>query len=205
MKKLTVVQVCFIALSAVINIIGGNLALVLRLPIYLDSIGTFLASALLGPVGGVLAGVVSGVISGITTDIYSLYFIPVQIVTGVAAGILFRTTLLKKWNIFLGAFCVSIAGTIISACITAYVFGGVTSSGSSILVTLLHKLGLNMVASAFVVQIVTDYADPLDLNCNCCGGSCSTVKFDETADSRGKNEWTGIAKLQIKIRGRSCF
>ena len=44
MKKLTVVQVCFIALSAVINIIGGNLALVLRLPIYLDSIGTFLAS-----------------------------------------------------------------------------------------------------------------------------------------------------------------
>ena len=158
MKKLTVVQVCFIALSAVINIIGGNLALVLRLPIYLDSIGTFLASALLGPVGGVLAGVVSGVISGITTDIYSLYFIPVQIVTGVAAGILFRTTLLKKWNIFLGAFCVSIAGTIISACITAYVFGGVTSSGSSILVTL---LGLNMVASAFVVQIVTDYADRL--------------------------------------------
>ena len=107
MKKLTVVQVCFIALSAVINIIGGNLALVLRLPIYLDSIGTFLASALLGPVGGVLAGVVSGVISGITTDIYSLYFIPVQIVTGVAAGILFRTTLLKKWNIFLGAFCVN--------------------------------------------------------------------------------------------------
>ena len=85
MKKFTVVQVCFIALSAVINIIGGNLALVLRLPIYLDSIGTFLASALLGPVGGVLAGVVSGVISGITTDIYSLYFIPVQIVTGVAA------------------------------------------------------------------------------------------------------------------------
>ena len=73
----------------------------------------------------------------------------------------FRTTLLKKWNIFLGAFCVSIAGTIISACITAYVFGGVTSSGSSILVTLLHKLGLNMVASAFVVQIVTDYADRL--------------------------------------------
>lgn len=59
------------------------------------------------------------------------------------------------------AFCVSIAGTIISACITAYVFGGVTSSGSSILVTLLHKLGLNMVASAFVVQIVTDYADRL--------------------------------------------
>ena len=104
MKKLTVVQVCFIALSAVINIIGGNLALVLRLPIYLDSIGTFLASALLGPVGGVLAGVVSGVISGITTDIYSLYFILVQIVTGVAAGILFRTTLLKNGIFFLGHF-----------------------------------------------------------------------------------------------------
>ena len=100
MKKFDSGTGLFIALSAVINIIGGNLALVLRLPIYLDSIGTFLASALLGPVGGVLAGVVSGVISGITTDIYSLYFIPVQIVTGVAAGILFPDNVVKKSGIF---------------------------------------------------------------------------------------------------------
>ncbi len=73
---------------------------------------------------------------------------------------MFSDNVVKKMEYFLGAFCVSIAGTIISACTTAYVFGGVTSSGSSILVTLLHKLGLKMVASAFV-QIVTDYADRL--------------------------------------------
>lgn len=161
MKKLTAVQICFLALCAVINFIGGNLALVLRLPIYLDSIGTFLASALIGPIGGVSSGIISGVISGITTDIYALYFIPVQIVTGVVSGIVFRTILLKKRNIFCGAFFVSMAGTLIGACITAYVFGGVTSSGTSVFITVLHKLGLNMVMSAFLVQCVTDYVDRL--------------------------------------------
>lgn len=52
-------------------------------------------------------------------------------------------------------------GTAVSAVITAFLFGGVTSSGSSILVILLHKLGMNLVTSVFVVQALTDYLDRL--------------------------------------------
>ena len=36
-----------LALCGVINILGGTIALLLRLPVYLDSIGTVLAAALL--------------------------------------------------------------------------------------------------------------------------------------------------------------
>ena len=35
-----------LALCGVINILGGTVALLLRLPVYLDSIGTVLAAAL---------------------------------------------------------------------------------------------------------------------------------------------------------------
>lgn len=35
-----------LALCGVINILGGTIALLLRLPVYLDSIGTVLAAAL---------------------------------------------------------------------------------------------------------------------------------------------------------------
>ena len=59
-------------------------------------------------------------------------------------------------KILLGAGIVSIPGTVISSSITAIVFGGITSSGSTVLVQLLHHLGLGLTAS---VQGLTDYAD----------------------------------------------
>ena len=37
MKKLNLSGLCFLALAAVLNLVGANLALALRLPIYLDS------------------------------------------------------------------------------------------------------------------------------------------------------------------------
>ena len=49
--------------------------------------------------------------------------------------------------------------TIISSCITAFLFGGITSSGSTVLVQLLAKTPLGMVGSCFVVQFITDYID----------------------------------------------
>lgn len=48
-KKMTVNQMVLIALAACINTAGGQAALALRLPVYLDSIGTILAGILLGP------------------------------------------------------------------------------------------------------------------------------------------------------------
>ena len=40
-RKLGTYQICLIALAIVMNVIGGQIALALRLPIYLDSIGTY--------------------------------------------------------------------------------------------------------------------------------------------------------------------
>ncbi len=64
-RVLTVMALCI-----GINYIGGTIALWLRLPIYLDSIGTIFAGALLGPVPGMLTGLSSGILSGVTTDIF---------------------------------------------------------------------------------------------------------------------------------------
>ena len=131
------------------------------MPIYLDSIGTILAGALMGPWYGLAAAVGNGLISGVLTDVYSLYFLPVGAVTGLMAGLLFRKGILKGWKVIPGSLALTVPGTVLSASISAFLFGGVTSSGSSLLVQLFHHLGLNLVASAFAVQIVTDYADRL--------------------------------------------
>ena len=80
-RNFSTLKQCMVALGIVLNIVGAFLALNLRIPIYLDSIGTVLSGALLGPVYGVVTGVLGSFISGITFDIYSLYYAPVQILT----------------------------------------------------------------------------------------------------------------------------
>lgn len=161
MKKTNILCLSVAALCIVVNIVGADLALMLRLPIYLDSIGTILAGALMGPWYGMAAAVGSGLITGMTTDIYSLYFMPAGAVTGLMSGLLFRRGLLKGWKVIPGSLALTVPGTAMSASVSAFVFGGVTSSGSSLLVQLFYHLGLNMTVSAFLVQIVTDYADRL--------------------------------------------
>lgn len=163
MKKWTASQICFVAVAAALNMAGGSAALLLRLPIYLDSLGTVLTAALFGPVWGMIPGAISGFLSGCISDPFAFYYIPVQMLLGFVSGVLFRHLEWKKrmrgGRLFLFSALLSIPGTLVSSAITAYLFGGVTSSGSTILVQLLHGLGLDLTASVFAVQAVTDYAD----------------------------------------------
>ena len=152
-----------LALCGVINILGGTIALLLRLPVYLDSIGTVLAAALFGPAAGLVPGLISGLISGMTSDVYAFYYIPVQLVIGLVAGLGSRSESLSLrsmgWKLFPAALVISLPGTVVSSTITAVVFGGITSSGSTVLVQLLHSLGMNLTLSVCVVQAMTDFVD----------------------------------------------
>ena len=163
-----------LALCGVINILGGTVALLLRLPVYLDSIGTVLAAALFGPVAGLVPGLISGLISGMTSDVYAFYYIPVQLILGLVAGLVFRklrpshtagsrseglSLRTMGWKLFPAALVISLPGTVVSSTITAVVFGGITSSGSTVLVQLLHSLGMNLTLSVCVVQAMTDFVD----------------------------------------------
>lgn len=163
-KKMTVNQMVLIALAACINTAGGQAALALRLPVYLDSIGTILAGILLGPIYGMLPNLLSGILMGMTTDIYSLYFAPVGMVTGFMAGLASRRMpelmgRVRGLRLFLAAALITVPGTIVSSLICAGLFGGITSSGSTVLVQLLSHTPLGMTASIFLVQVITDLAD----------------------------------------------
>ena len=106
------------------------------------------------------AGLLSGLLSGITTDLFSLYYIPVALCTGFIAGMDYQR-LHKPWRVPIEAAVISLPGTLISSFITYFLFGGITSSGSSIIVQLIHGLGLNQLTSVILVQVITDYADRL--------------------------------------------
>lgn len=160
-SMISVRKMCVVALAIVLNVIGGQIALMFHLPIYLDSMGTIMIAMLYGPFYGMLPPLLYGLVMGFTVDIYSLYFMPVGLILGLVVGLVSKYFPLKGWRIVPGALLITIPGTIVSSVITAVLFGGITSSGSTVIVQLLNKAGLGLTASVFIVQILTDYLDRL--------------------------------------------
>jgi len=221
-----------IPLAIAINIAGGQLVKALRLPIYLDSIGTVLTGALLGPWIGLLTGILSnGIWTLIGLDQFAWSFAPVAGVIGLLAGFAGRLGVFQRpsprWlsaiiggmflfalalfvmffinaitdadgntvlpvasdlisqnpivfiiailaGIAAGYFVLQNAGyaglaglitgvvaAIVSAPIAAYVFGGVTGSGTDALVAAFRASGASIIASAFAQGTVSDPFDKM--------------------------------------------
>lgn len=160
-QKITTYHICMLALAVVINLVGAQVALLFRLPVYLDSIGTVFIAAVCGPVYGMLPNLLSGLIFGMTTDVYSLYYAPVGILLGLLTGLVWKKKKDGFWWPFLATLIITVPTSLISAGITAGLFGGITSSGSTYLVQLLAKTPLGLTLSCFIVQLFTEYLDRL--------------------------------------------
>lgn len=150
-----------IAIGISLNVVGAFIAMTMQIPFYMDSIGTILVAGLLGPKYAIITGVFGSLLSGFTFDSYSLYYAPVQVLTGFFAGTLYPTKWLNGKMIPIGCILVGIPTSLLSAVITALLFNGITSGSSSMLVIILSKSGIDLICSIFLVQVLTDYTDKL--------------------------------------------
>ena len=157
--KNTTYKITIVAVAAIINIIGDQLALLLRLPVYLDCIGTVICAALLGPLWGMLPNAISGIIMGFAVDIYALYYAPVGLLFGFITGLLCMHGIPKKFKVIPVALLITLPTSIFTAAITAYIFGGITSAGSTVLIQALAKTNFSLIQSCFIVQFATDFVD----------------------------------------------
>ncbi len=159
MKRNRTLTITIVAVGIVINMIGSFLAMQLRLPIYLDNIGTIVVAALLGYSYSVACIVLGSVINGVLFDIFAIYYMPSGILIALMASYVLHSKKLREKSIFLKAFIITIPSTIAASMVTAYLFGGITSSGSTYVIQILNKMGLDLITSSFLVQVVTDYID----------------------------------------------
>lgn len=148
-----------VALGITFNVLGAFIAMSFSIPFYMDSIGTILIAGLLGPKYAILTGILGSITSGMTFDMYSFYYAPVQITTGFFAGMLYHSPWLKSWKTPIGSLLIGVPTSLLSAIITAFLFGGITSSSSSAIVIVFNHLGLNMIISVLIMQVFTDYMD----------------------------------------------
>lgn len=160
-KDFTTITLALIPVAIVINIVAGQLAILLRIPLYLDSIGTVLVGALAGPLAGALTGILSNVLWAIIFSNPTLF--PFSIVAGLiglAAGVAGSRGAFKSllWTIVAGILT-GIMAALVSAPIAYYVFGGVTGAGTDVIVAAFQAMGASVLQAALGQGIVSD---PLD-------------------------------------------
>lgn len=140
----SMLAILMIPISVAVNFVGGNLASTLKLPMYLDTIGTIFASMLCGPWVGALAGALTNVVNGLINPV-NFAFIPVNVIVGLVTGFLARGKMFNTWwKWVISMILMTLASIVSAAPIVVLVFGGVTGGGTSIIAATLMAAGTNI-------------------------------------------------------------
>ena len=151
-----------IPIAIAINIAVGQIVVLLKLPVYLDSIGTVLVAALCGPWAGALTGALSNIIWGLSVDPNALPWWPVAAMIGYMAGRMAQWGFFKSWwKVVVTGFVVALTAAIVSTPIAVYLFGGITASGSSFITAYLLATGQGIWSAVVSTSFLTEPVDKI--------------------------------------------
>lgn len=154
-----------IPLGIALNLVLGTLVHTLKLPIYVDAVGTILVTLLAGWRAGIVVGVGSFLIGGLLTNPVLPWFSGTQAAIAIYTHIVgrrggFRTL---PRSIASGVGLGMIAG-VVSAPVIVYLFGGITGSGASLVVAFLLASGKSVLKSVLLSGLA---AEPIDKTLQC--------------------------------------
>ena len=130
------------------------------LPVYLDTLGTVLASALAGPLAGILTGVLSQAVRSLYESFIWLPFALVQVVIALLTALAARHAGFRSVGFAIGwGALAGLVGGAASAVISYVVFQGVTATGVTAVTTLLAGAGLSRAQAVTVASVGTDLVD----------------------------------------------
>lgn len=160
-KEFSTLTLVLIPVAIALNIAIGQLVITLKLPLYLDSIGTILVGVLVGPWAGAITGFLANVVwtlSGLFPQ--AIAWAGVGAIIGALAGAFGRSGWVKVWwKAALAGLITGIVAAILSAPIAAYVFGGVTGTGTDAVVAMFRSAGLDALGANLSQGVVSE---PLD-------------------------------------------
>lgn len=154
-------ELVLIRLGVAVNLVIGQIAAALLLPVFLDAVGTILVAALVGWRAAVITGIVSQVLNAVISGNFTwlpfgLVMIVIALYTAAAArlGTFRRIGSSVAAGLLLGA----IAGAT-AAPIAYYMFGGATAGGVTAVTALLRAVGVPLNVAVFTSSISTDLLD----------------------------------------------
>ncbi len=161
MKKFNKLTIFLIPIGIAVNVVGGQLAVLLKLPVFLDSIGTIVVGALCGPLPGVLVGLGCGLINAISLPTLLPYTV-IGMLFGVIGSFLAKKNMFDKiWKALINGVCIALVSTCIAVPITATLYGGFVGTGASGIAAALMAAGWGVVPATFVSELSSEMMDKI--------------------------------------------
>jgi energy-coupling factor transport system substrate-specific component len=173
----TTPRLILIALGAALNCAIGTVVYLLKLPVFLDSIGTILVALLLAPdrVAAFMcawaAGWIGLAVSGLINPFlpwFAMTDVAIALVAGflvVGAAKTFRDRPLNSLpfigQVVLCGVMIGVVSAVISVPVVVYLFGGVTGSGSALVVAVFLKIGQHLMSAAMLSGLASDPPDKI--------------------------------------------
>ncbi|MCL1929176.1 MAG: ECF transporter S component [Treponema sp.] len=150
-----------IPLGVAINLVGGQIAGRLQLPLFLDSIGTAIVAAIMGPFVGAVSGVLFNIIASIIGgNIMSSLFGICNLATAFIVGFMVRFDKFKTIpHVIIATIAVALANALIGAPIAVVVYGGIQGSGIDLAVAGFLALGNDILSAAFLARVPINLVD----------------------------------------------
>lgn len=150
------------SLGIVINIVFGTVVQTLQIPLlFLDTIGTIVVAAVLGPFAGALTGGLTNIIQGMITNPKNIPFAIVNIVIGLIVGFIAKKYKFNVKTAVITGLILSIIAPLIGTPIAVFVYGGVTGGGTDLIFAWLLASGQKIFTAAFIPRITGNLLDKI--------------------------------------------
>ncbi len=160
-RQFTTSTYALIPIAIAINIVMGQLVGSLGLPIYLDSIGTVLVGVLVGPLAGAATGGLANIIWLLFNPV-AMPFAVVAIMIGLLAGTFAGLGWFKRFYFVpIAGLITAVIAAIMSSPLSAFIFNGVTGSGTDAFVAAFRAAGNSILAAATLQGLISDPLDKL--------------------------------------------
>lgn len=150
-----------IPIAVGINLIGGTLCSALKLPLFLDMIGTIVIACLSGPWVSALCGLLTNIFLALVANPVYLPYSVVSILCGLVTGYMVKAGLFKKiWGAVLTWLACTLTNVVAASAITILVYGGATGvTGSSVLTATLIAATKDIVTSVLSSSMIENLVD----------------------------------------------
>ena len=159
MKNRKVYVTAFCGVCVALNIVLGILTAALGIPLYLDTLGTVLSAAILGPIPGMIVGSLSNIITGLMYSVTDIPFFLVNMAVGLIVGLVSKKF---KWSLVpavITGLALSFICPAIGTPIGIYVYGGLNGSVSDMLVMSLVQGGKSIFQASFLRNVASNLID----------------------------------------------
>lgn len=169
-KKFSSTTILMLAgLAIALNVVLGIITSSIKVPLYLDTIGTVFMAIYFGPWYGAAVGGLSNFLASILSNPQGIPFMIVSIVIGLVVGFVFRKIKFTFISALIIGIILSIVAPLIGTPIGVYVYGGLTGTVSDVAVMWLKESGASIFTASFIAKVFNNLIDKI--------GTCMILYF----------------------------